>query len=131
MHRAVDASNLSPNPSPEQGVEKLRGAKGIGLSTKCAGGFMLGVGSGGRELVGLVAMNSWCRTQFSDAGEVVGGGDQLRGEFGEHAAAVPGLAEVCDGLEPARGLFDSFARPLAGAVAHGVQQRWIERGAPL
>src|SRR5882757_3605977 len=90
---------------------------------------MLGVGLRGLGPVRLEPMNSWCRTQSGDPGQVVSGGDQLRGELGERAAAVSGLAEVSDGLDPAEDLFDPFARPLTGAVARCAKQRWVERGA--
>ena len=43
---------------------------GIGLSMKPARGFMFGVGSGGREQVGLARMNSWGGAEFGDTGQV-------------------------------------------------------------
>lgn len=55
--------------------------------------------------------------QLGRSDEVVGGADEVSGELGSFPALVAGAPEVPDGLHSPNGLFNSFANPLADAVA--------------
>src|SRR3990172_7278099 len=59
----------------------------------------------------LLQADSPCRQQLGDADQVVGGGGEDEEPFDQAAAAMTGLAQAADGLDPA----ERFLDPLVGA----------------
>src|SRR5918996_1974670 len=56
-------------------------------------------------------------SQVSDSYQIVGGGSELKDPTHPPHAAVPGLAQQADGLQPAKDFFHSFPLALTNLIA--------------
>src|SRR6266404_8798567 len=78
---------------------------------------MHGIGCGPASYSMLRTDSSCWGQKFWDANKVVSGGGEHEEPLHQAAAAMTGLAQAADGLDPAERLFDPLALDCADAIA--------------